>query len=343
MQRKKVVAFGEMMMRLSPPGHLRLMQTGTFDVTYGGAEANALVSLAQFGMDSYFVSKLPENPLGMAAAGQLRRFGVDTGHVLWGGERLGIYFAENGASQRGGVVLYDRAGSAMAGIRPGDVDWAQVLAGKDWFHFTGITPALGDGPAAATLEAVRAARLLGLTISCDLNYRQKLWSRDEAGRVLSDLLGYVDVAVVTHWDAELLFGIRADEREMCDGSLTDRGLAQVAEQLVARFGLKVVALTLRESVSATENGWSAALYDGRELYKSRKYQIQHIIDRIGGGDAFSGALIYALLAGYGPQNAVEFASAASCLKHTVPGDFNQVSLGEVEALAAGDGSGRVQR
>lgn len=339
---KQVVAFGEIMARLSPPGFSRLVQAGSLEVEYGGAEANALVSLAQFGVESYFVTKLPDNPLGQAAAGALRRFGVDTRQILWGGDRLGLYFMEKGASQRPSLVVYDRVGSAIAGIAPGEVDWHAVLAGKDWFHFTGITPALGDGPAAATLEAVRCARELGLQVSCDLNYRAKLWSREKAGRVLAGLMEYVDLAVISHWDAELLFGIRPDSGESGGGKLTETGLLQVSQRLAERFGHKLVAMTLREEYSATENGWSAVLFDGNGLYRSREYRMQ-IAERIGGGDAFSGALVYALLEGYGPQYALDFATAASCLKHTVPGDFNHISVAEVAELVGGDGSGRVRR
>ncbi|HWI61305.1 MAG TPA: sugar kinase [Symbiobacteriaceae bacterium] len=339
---KQVVGFGEIMARLSPPGYSRIVQATSLEVEYAGAEANALVSLAQFGVESYFVTKLPENPLGQAAAGALRRFGVDTRHVLWGGDRLGLYFVEKGASQRASVVIYDRAGSAIAGIQPGEVDWRQVLAGKDWLHFTGITPALGAGPAEATLEAVRCARELGLQVSCDLNYRSKLWSREKAGQVLAGLMEYVDLAVVSHWDAQLLFGIGPDAAEVNGGSLTEKGLRQVSQRLAERFGHKLVAMTLREQYSASENGWSAVLYDGKELYRSREYRMQ-IVERIGGGDAFSGAVIYGLLEGHDLQYALDFATAASCLKHTVPGDFNHVTVAEVAELVGGDGSGRVRR
>ncbi|KKM09375.1 2-dehydro-3-deoxygluconokinase [Clostridiales bacterium PH28_bin88] len=330
------------MLRLSPPGYLRLVQADSMEVTYGGGEANVAVSLANFGVESNFVSKLPKNPLGQSAANHLRRFGVDTRYILWGGDRLGIYFAETGASQRPSVVVYDRDNSAISGVKAGEIDWKEVFSGKDWFHFTGITPALGDGPAEATLEAVKAAKEMGLTVSCDLNYRKKLWSPEKASRVMSGLMDYVDVAVGNEEDAEKVFGIKAEGTDITAGQLSDEGYRQVAVKLCERFNLKKVAITLRESYSATDNGWSALLYDGREFFKSREYKI-HIVDRVGGGDSFCGGLIYALLANYNSQRAVDFAVAASCLKHTIPGDFNHVSLAEVETLAAGDASGRVQR
>ncbi len=339
---KKVVTFGEIMLRLSPPGYQRLVQTDSLDVTYGGGESNVAVSLANYGMQSYFVTKVPQNPLGQSAVNHLRRYGVNVDHTQWGGERLGIYFAETGASQRASVVVYDRANSSIAGIKPGEIDWQTAFAGKDWFHFTGITPALGDDATAVTLEAVKAAKAMGLTVSCDLNYRKKLWSTAKANQVMSGLMEYVDVAVGNEEDAEKVFGIKAQDTDITGGKLSDTGYRQVATQLMERFKLKYVAITLRESFSASENGWSALLYDGQQFVKSREYKI-HIVDRVGGGDSFCGALIYALLADYTPQQAVDFAVAASCLKHTIPGDFNHVTLAEVEALAGGDGSGRVQR
>jgi len=339
---KKVVAFGEIMLRLSPPGYLRLIQVDSLDVTYGGGESNVAVSLANYGVSSYFITKLPKNPLGQAAANHMRRFGVNTDHILWGGERLGIYFAETGASQRPSQVVYDRSRSSIAGVTVGEIPWAEIFRGKDWFHFTGITPALGDGPAAVTLEAVKAARECGLTVSCDLNFRKKLWTSEQADRVMSELMQYVDIAVGNEEDAEKVFGIKAEGTDITTGKLDNRGYREVAAKLQARFNLKYVAITLRESHSASDNGWSALLYDGMEYYQSRKYEV-HIVDRIGGGDSFCGGLIYGLLTGYLPQQAVDFAVAASCLKHTILGDFNHVSKEEVEALANGDGSGRVRR
>lgn len=340
--RKKAVTFGEIMLRLTPPNYMRLVQAEKLEVTYGGGEANVAVSLANFGVKSYFVSKLPENPLGQSAANQLRRFGVDIDHILWGGDRLGIYFSEIGASQRPSLVLYDRANSAISGIEPGELDWQSIFRDKHWFHFTGITPALGDSPTAVTLEAITYAKKMGLTVSCDLNYRGKLWSPQKANKVMSGLMKYVDILIGNEEDAEKVFGIKAAGADIIAGQLCDEGYYDVARKLCERFQLQKVAITLRESYSASDNGWSALLYDGQVFYKSRQYKI-HIIDRVGGGDAFCGGLIYALLAEYPLQKAVDFAVAASSLKQTIPGDFNHVSVGEVESLADGDGSGRVQR
>ena len=330
------------MLRLTPPGHLRLVQAESLGVTYGGAEANVAVSLANYGVKSYFVSRLPQNPPGRAAANHLRRYGVSTGHLLWGGERLGIYFSETGAAQRPSLVVYDRANSAITGIGPGEIDWKVVFGEKDWFHFTGITPALGDGPAAVTLEAARCARQMGLTISCDLNYRKNLWSPQRANEVMTGIMEYVDLLIGNEEDAEKVFGIKAAGADVTTGRLGGEGYREVARLLLKRFGLQKVAITLRESYSASDNGWSGLLYDGREFYRSTQYRI-HIVDRVGGGDAFCGGLIYALLEEYPLQRAVEFAAAASCLKQTIPGDFNHVTVDEVERLAGGDASGRVQR
>jgi len=339
---KKVVTFGEIMLRLSPPDYQRIVQANNLDVTYGGGEANVAASLANFGADSYFVTKLPENLLGQAAINHLRRFGVSTEYVLKGGERLGIYFAEKGASQRPSVVVYDRAYSSVSSIKNGEIDWEKVFYQKDWFHFTGITPALGDGPAEVTKEAVKAAKKLGLTVSCDLNYRKKLWSQKKAKNVMSQLMEYVDVLVGNEEDAEKVFGIKAETADIVGGKLDDDGYKRVAVKLAKKFNFDKVAITLRESYSASDNGWSALLYDGKDFYKSKEYKI-HIVDRVGGGDSFCGALVYALLENKSPQVAVEFAVAASCLKQTIPGDFNHVDVTEVETLAGGDGSGRVQR
>lgn len=339
---KKVVTFGEIMLRLSPHGYLRLIQADSMAVSYGGAEANVAVSLANFGLKSCFVSKLPHNALGQAAENHLRRFGVETKNILWGGERLGIYFAETGASQRASLVVYDRAGSAMSQLKPGDISWEEIFSGKDWFHFTGITPALGDNPAEAVLEAAKKATEAGLTVSCDLNYRQRLWSPEKAERVMSSLMGYVDILIGNEEDAGKVFGIEAKGTDITAADLSAEAYSQVAEQLLSRFALQKVAMTLRKSYSASDNGWSALLHDGSQTYKSREYKI-HIVDRVGGGDSFCGGLIYGLLSCMDDQGALEFAVAASCLKQTIPGDFNLVSVAEVEKLVAGDASGRVQR
>lgn len=340
--RKKVVTFGEIMLRLSPPEYLRLVQTETFEATYGGGEANVAVSLANFGLHSSFVTRLPQNLLGNAAANSLRRFGVDITNIVWGGSRLGIYFAEKGASQRPSIVVYDRSYSAISEIKAGIIPWDQVFSGSQWFHFTGITPALGDGPAEATLEAARSAKRLGLTVSCDLNYRKKLWTPEKASQVMSTLMEYVDIVIGNEEDAEKVFGIKAMGSDVTSGKIDDAGYHGVVKTLKARFNLQAVAITLRESMSANENGWSALLYDGQEFCKSESYKI-HIVDRVGGGDSFCGGLIYAILEGMPYQKAVDFAVAASCLKHTIHGDFNHVSVEEVNQLTKGDASGRVQR
>ncbi len=339
---KKVVCFGEIMMRLSPPGQKRFVQADSFDVVYGGGEANVAVSLANFGLDSYFVTKLPANPLGDAAVNHLRRFGVRTDYIKRGGDRIGIYFLEMGASQRPSKVVYDRANSAISQVEPGELDWDTILEGASWFHVTGITPALGDGAAATAIEAVKMARSKGCTVSTDLNYRKKLWSPEKANKVMSELVRYVDVAIGNEEDAEKVFGIKAPDSDVTAGELSTEGYRYVASELAKRFGFKKVAITLRESISASDNNWSALLYEGGEFYLSRKYPI-HIVDRVGGGDSFAAGLIYSSLKGKGPQESLEFAVAASCLKHTVFGDFNLVSVDEVEMLAGGDASGRVQR
>ncbi|MBE3580642.1 MAG: sugar kinase [Thermoanaerobacteraceae bacterium] len=338
----RVVTFGEIMLRLSPPGYSRLVQADSLDVTYGGGEANVAVSIANFGGEAVFVTKVPANPLGQASINHLRRYGVDTRYILRGGERLGIYFLEIGASQRPSKVVYDRKGSSISQVRPGEFAWEEILQGARWFHFTGITPALGDNVAAVTLEAVQAAKKLGLTVSCDLNYRKNLWPPEKARATMTELMAYVDIAIGNEEDAEKVFGIKAAASDVTAGQISEEGYRQVAAELARRFNLKMVAITLRESFSAFDNGWSALLYDGKEFYRSRRYQI-HIVDRVGGGDAFAGGLIYALLEGCPPREALEFAVAASCLKHTIPGDFNHVTREEVETLMKGDASGRVQR
>lgn len=330
------------MLRLSTPEYQRFVQAETFNVTYGGGEANVACSLANYGAEAVFVTKVPANPLGQAAINHLRRFGVDTGHILRGGERLGIYFLETGASQRPSKVVYDRKYASIAGVQPGEFDWAGIFAGGSWFHFTGITPALGENVAAVTLEAARTAKEMGLTVSCDLNYRKNLWTPEQARATMTELMAYVDVAIGNEEDAEKVFGIKAAASDVTKGEINEEGYRQVASELLNRFNLQKVAITLRESFSAFDNGWSALLYDGREFYRSRRYQI-HIVDRVGGGDAFAGGLIYALTEGFTPAEALEFAVAASCLKHTIPGDFNHVTREEVLSLMRGDASGRVQR
>jgi 2-dehydro-3-deoxygluconokinase len=329
------------MMRLNPPGFQRFTQARSFEASYAGGEANVAVSLANFGMDAVYVTKAPKHEIGQAAVNALRQYGVDTSRVVRGGDRLGIYFIEKGASQRASKVIYDRAGSAIALADPGEFDWEEILAGAAWFHFTGITPALGDNTAKACMDALEAARKLKVTVSCDLNYRKKLWSKEKAGEVMAGLMPYVDVCIANEDDAADVFGINAEGTDTCKGEISREGYVSVASQLMERFGFKRVAITLRGSLSASDNEWSGLLYDG-EAFFAPTYRV-HVVDRVGGGDSFGAGLIYALSSGYGSQEAVEFAAAASCLKHSVELDFNQVSVREVQSLAAGNASGRVQR
>lgn len=338
----KVVTFGEIMLRLSTAGFRRFVQAESFDVTYGGGEANVACSLANFGVHASFVSKVPDNPLGQAAINHLRRYGVDTDHVVRGGERLGAYYLETGASQRPSNVIYDRAHASISESKPGDFDWAEIFAGADWFHVTGITPALGEGPAAATLDAAKTAKEMGLTVSCDLNYRKKLWSPAQARATMTELMAYTDVIIANEEDADQVFGISAAASDVTQGLIDQDAYCSVAAELVDRFDLRLAAITLRESFSAFDNGWSALIHDGTECHHSKRYQI-HIVDRVGGGDAFGAALIYSLLQGLPTDRSLEFAVAASCLKHSIPGDFNHVAASEVMSLVDGDASGRVQR
>lgn len=339
---KKVVTFGEIMLRLSTPDHQRFVQAEAFDVTYGGGESNVAVSLKNYGLDASFITKVPDNPIGQCAINHLRRYGVNTEHIVCGGERLGIYFLESGASQRPSKVVYDRANSAIATAAESDFDWEKIFTGADWFHFTGITPALSESAARITLTAAKTAKQMGLSVSCDLNYRKKLWSTEKARQVMSGLMEYVDVAVGNEEDAEKVFGIKAKGSDVHSGELSREGYQEVARKLVKRFGLRKVAITLRESYSASDNGWSGMLYDGQDYYFSKQYDIR-IVDRVGGGDSFAAGLIYGLLNSYKLEDTINFAAAASCLKHTIPGDFNHVSVDEVRSLMRGDGSGRVQR
>ena len=338
----KVITFGEIMLRLAPNGYYRFFQNDQMQATFGGGEANVAVSLANYGMDAVFVSKLPAHAIGQAAVNSLRHYGVDVSKVVRGGERVGIYFLEKGASQRGSVCIYDRDHSALKEAKPEDFDWDCIFDGADWFHFTGITPALNDEVADICLEACKAAKEAGVTISCDLNYRNKLWSKEKAGKVMGELCQYVDVCIANEEDAADVFGIRSAGTDVTAGTVNHEGYKDVAKQLAERFGFSKVAITLRESISANDNNWSAMLYDGNDFYFSKKYKM-HIVDRVGGGDSFGGGLICAVLNGYGSQETIEFAVAASCLKHSIEGDYNMVSMDEVLKLAGGDASGRVQR
>lgn len=338
----KVVCFGEIMLRLAPVGYQRFEQTPSFEAVYGGGEANVSVSLANYGEEAVFVTKVPENPIGQAAVNEMRRYGVDTRYMIRGGERLGIYFCEKGASQRPSKVVYDRAHSSISGAKREDFNWKEIFAGATWFHFTGITPALGDNVAECVLDACKAAKEAGLTVSCDLNFRKNLWTSEKAGKVMAQFMPYVDVCIANEEDAEKVFGIKAEDTDITGGKLSHEGYKDVAQKLKERFGFKAVAITLRGSISASDNNWAAMLYKDNEFYFSKNYAI-HIIDRVGGGDSFGGGLIYAMLNNYSNADALEFAVAASCLKHTIEGDHNHVTVSEVKALMGGDGSGRVQR
>ncbi len=338
----KVITFGEIMLRLAPEGYYRFVQAENFGATYGGGEANVAVSLANYGLDAKFVTKLPKHDIGQAAVNSLRRYGVDTSNIVRGGDRVGIYFLEKGASQRPSKVVYDRAGSAIATASKEDFNWDEIFEGAEWFHFTGITPALGDDVAEICLEACKAAKAKGITVSCDLNYRKNLWTREKAGEVMAGLMEYVDVCIANEEDASDVFGIKADDTDITGGKLNHEGYKEVAKKLADRFGFSKVAITLRGSISANDNNWAAMLYDENNYYFSKNYLV-HIVDRVGGGDSFGAGLIYACISGYEPQSTIEFAVAASCLKHSIEGDFNQVSVDEVTKLANGDGSGRVQR
>ena len=338
----KFITFGEIMLRLAPVGYERFLQSKEFGIVYGGGEANVAVSLANYGKDAYFVTKLPKHEIGQSAVNELRRYGVSTDMIARGGDRVGIYFCEKGSSQRPSKIIYDRAYSAIAEAKREDFNWKEIFQDAEWFHFTGITPALSDECAAITLDAVKAAKEAGVMVSVDLNFRKKLWSSEKAGKVMGDIVKYCDVVIANEEDAEKVFGISAEETDITSGTLNDEGYKNVAKTLADRFGLKYVAITLRESFSASDNGWSAMLYDGSEFYSSKKYKM-HIVDRVGGGDSFGAGLIYGLTSGLSHQDSLEFAVAASCLKHTVEGDFNLVSKDEVETLMNGDASGRVQR
>ena len=344
----KVITFGEIMLRLSTPGYLRFSQARQFDATFGGGEANVAVSLANYGVDVGFVTRLPDNDIARSCVRDLRSYGVDTGHCITGGDRLGIYFLETGAVARPSKVVYDRAGSSIATIEPGMIDWDKVLEGAEWFHWTGITPALSQGAADVCLEAVRAANRLGLTVSCDLNYRKNLWKYGKkASEVMPALVEGCDIILGNEEDADKVFGIKPEGFDVTAtaGAIDQGRFRSVAEQLMTRFPrARKVIITLRGSINANHNTWGGVLFDGSTLYESPRYDITHIVDRVGGGDSFMGGLIYGLMTFKGDdQRALDFAVAASCLKHTIFGDFNQVTVAEVENLMKGDGSGRVSR
>jgi len=338
----RITTFGELMLRMAPEGHLRFVQAERFQATMGGAEANVAVDLACLGAETSFVTKLPAHEIGQLAVNALRRFGVDTSQVRRGGNRVGIYYVEKGASQRASKVIYDRAGSSIAEAQPCEFDWDAILTGTGWFHFTGITPALSESCAQMCLEACQAAKKLDIPISCDLNYRKNLWSREAAGRVMAELMPYLSLCIANEEDAADVFGIHAEGSDIDGGELSHEGYKQVAAQLSERFGIAEIAITLRRSMSASDNIWAGMLYSGGDAIFSREYPV-HIVDRVGGGDSFGAGLIYATLTGLQGAERLEFAVAASCLKHAVEGDFNLVSADEVRALTKGSGSGRVQR
>ncbi len=338
----KIVTLGEIMLRLSPAGNRRFVQVDDFDVIWGGGEANVAVSCANYGHDAYFVSKLPEHEIGQAAVNALRRYGVDIRHVARGGKRVGIYYCETGASMRPSKVIYDRAGSAIAEADPEDFDFDAIMEGADWFHWSGITPAISDKAAELARLACEAAKRHGVTVSVDLNFRKKLWTSEKAQSIMRPLMQYVDVCIGNEEDAELCLGFKP-EADVEGGETNAEGYKGIFRAMAREFGFKYVVSTLRESYSATHNGWKAMIYNGEEFYESKRYEIFPIIDRVGGGDSFSGGLIHGLLTMKSQGEALEFAVAASALKHTIPGDFNLVSAAEVQSLAGGNANGRVQR
>lgn len=343
----KVITFGEIMLRLSTPGWQRFSQAREYEACFGGGEANVAVSLANYGIDSEYVTRIPDNDISRACLNELSSFGVGTGSCIFGGDRLGIYFLENGASCRGSKVVYDRAYSSISTIQPGMVDWDKVFEGADWFHWTGITPAISQSAADVCLEAIRAARRLGVFVSCDLNYRKNLWKYGKkASEVMPDLVEGCDLILGNEEDAEKEFGIKAEgfDAEKSGGEVDQSRFESVCRQLMARFPqCRKVAVTVRGSINASHNTWGGVLFDGKDFIQSRRYDITHIVDRVGAGDSFMGGLIYGLLTYRDDRKALEFAAAASCLKHTIPGDFNRVTVKEVENLAEGNGSGRVSR
>ena len=338
----KIVCFGEIMGRLCPEGYLKVVQARKLELTYAGGEANVAVSLANYGEDVSYVTKLPDNDLGKAVLRELRGYKVNVDNIAIGGERLGMYYVEKGASQRPSKVIYDRKYSSISMAESGDFDWDAIFADASWFHFTGISPALSDNMITICEDALKKAKELGITVSCDLNYRKNLWSSAKANEVMSKLMQYVDVCIANEEDAEKVLAIKAENTDVTAGELDKDGYISVAKQIEERFGIKTVAVTLRESLSASDNGWSAMLYKDDKAYFSKRYLI-HLVDRVGGGDSFVGGLLYGLINGHEPQETLEFAVAASCLKHTIEGDFNQVTVDDVKKLMQGDGSGRVQR
>jgi 2-dehydro-3-deoxygluconokinase len=339
---KKVVTLGEIMMRLSTPDFLRFVQSDRFDVTYGGGEANVAAALCNYGLNGTFVTKVPDNALGQSAINHLRRYGVDTQFIARGGKRLGIYFLETGASMRASQVIYDRAGASIADVDISEFNFDKILEGAEWFHTTGITPALSDKSAALAEAALKAAKAKGITTSIDLNYRKKLWTKEKAREVMTKLCQYVDVCIGNEEDADTTLGFKSAGTDVTKGELNLEGYKDVFKQMKDKFNFKYIASTLRESHSASDNGWSALVYDGNEFHHTRQYEVR-IVDRVGSGDSFASGFIYGLVSGMQMKEAAEFGVAASAIKHTIPGDLNHATLAEVNELMKGDGSGRVQR
>jgi len=339
---KKVVTLGEIMLRLSTPDFKRFVQADSFDVTYGGGEANVAAALCNYGLNGTFVTKVPDNAIGQSAINHIRRYGVDTQFIAKGGDRLGIYFLETGASMRASQVIYDRAGASIADVNPKDFDWDKILDGADWFHTTGITPALSDKASVLAETALKAAKAKGITTSIDLNYRKKLWSKEKAREVMTKLCQFVDVCIGNEEDADTTLGFKAAHTDITKGELNLDGYKDVFKQMKEKFGFKFIASSLRESHSASDNGWSALVYDGKEFHHTKRYNVR-IVDRVGSGDSFASGLIYGLVTGMSMPDAAEFGVAASALKHTIPGDLNHATLSEVKDLMKGDASGRVQR
>lgn len=340
----KVITFGEILLRLAPQGYKKLFQNDIFETSFCGAEANVAVSLANYGMESLFVTKVPDNEVGQAAINSLRYFGVDISKVVKGGERLGLYYLEKGASQRPSKVLYDRANSAIANSNVEDFNWDQIFYGVEWFHFTGINPALSENMYRISMEACKSAKKKGITVSCDINFRSKLWTKDEAKQSMTELMKYVDVCIGNEEDAESVFGIKADNTDVINGCIDHKRYGKVEKKISDIFGCKYVAMSLRTSLSASKNKWAGMIYSAEvdKYFLSKEYTID-IVDRVGSGDSFAAGIIYSLMNGYEGQDAVEFAVAASCLKHTQEGDFNRITIKEVDNLINGDTSGRIKR
>lgn len=343
MTKKKIVVFGELLMRLNTRNFERFLQADHFEVRYTGAEANVGMSLVNYGMEVYVVSKVPNNEIGQACINYLRRFGLNTDFIIRGGERLGLFYQETGVAQRASKIIYDRSNSAIRSSRIEEYNWDNICSEKDWFHFCGTAPALGDNVQRVLEDGLKIAKKRGLTVSCDLNYRAKLWSPAEAKSVMTRLMPYVDILISNEEDVEKVFGIKAKGSDVNRGKIIEESYRQVTAQLTQQFGFKKVATTLRESISASTNGWAGLLYDGKKYFLSKKYKINPIVDRVGAGDSFTGGLIFGFLSMFDSQRCIEFAVAASCLKHSIVGDFNLVSIAEIESLMTGYSSGRVQR